>query len=200
MDNKLIIVLLGPQGSGKGTQAKRILDYFGDRSVCIEMGGILREERKRNSDFDFTCSSYMDRGEKLPDHVILEIFTKRFIDAISGTDVIVLDGCARTVEQARHVYKTIESSGTILTIVLDLPEVKCKKRIADRVNYCKENNLSVRLDDTDDEAIQNRLNGYFNVLFPILSVAGDYEIVDARPGDIKVFEKILEKIILKTSQ
>lgn len=89
------VVLLGPPGAGKGTQAKRIARETG--LVHLSSGDILREEVSRATDLGRTASGFMERGELVPDGLIIDMIRGRIESAGEG---FLLDGFPRTVEQA----------------------------------------------------------------------------------------------------
>lgn len=183
--NKKAIILLGPQGSGKGTQAKKLLSHLGpDKATYLEMGQILRDKRTEDPDVDKLFKVFVDRGDRVPDHIIKEIFETRFLRLLGSYSYFILDGCVRTKEQACFVKEILENNNVGITvIVLDLPKGRCKGRIRIRISQSSK----PRPDDLDTEAVENRLNGYFLSLFSIVDVIGDYEIVDARGETDSVF-------------
>jgi adenylate kinase len=89
------VVLLGPPGAGKGTQAKKIAQDTG--LVHLSTGDILRDEVSRATELGRTASSYMERGELVPDGLIIDMVRGRLESADTG---FLLDGFPRTVEQA----------------------------------------------------------------------------------------------------
>lgn len=89
------VVLLGPPGAGKGTQAKRIARKTG--LVHLSSGDILRDEVSRATDLGRTASGFMERGELVPDGLIIDMIRGRIESAGEG---FLLDGFPRTVEQA----------------------------------------------------------------------------------------------------
>ena len=90
------IVLLGPPGSGKGTQAAFLRDELG--FVWLSTGDLLREARAAGTELGRRASEYMDRGDLVPDEVVLEVVRDAVVD-LDGR-AILLDGFPRTVEQA----------------------------------------------------------------------------------------------------
>lgn len=191
--NKRAVILLGPQGSGKGTQAKNLITSFSSfgKVSYLEMGEILRNKRNKDPVMDTLFKSFVDRGDRVPDHIIEEIFKEKFLRLLNSTDNFILDGCIRTVQQANFIKKIFNENGiSFIVIVLDLPKQRCKERIRVRISESDR----PRPDDLDDEAVENRLNAYFSSLFPILDVLGDYKIVDARREAATVFDDICIKV------
>ena len=101
------IALLGPPGSGKGTQAARLRDRLGFASLAT--GDLLREARAAGTDVGRRASEYMDRGELVPDELILAMIG----DAIASLDgkPIMLDGFPRTVAQAEALPRVLGARG-----------------------------------------------------------------------------------------
>ncbi len=89
------IALLGPPGAGKGTQAKRIVERLG--LVHLSSGDILRDEVAKATDLGRTANTYMERGELVPDGLIIDMIRGRIEAAEAG---FLLDGFPRTVDQA----------------------------------------------------------------------------------------------------
>ncbi|HHK67113.1 adenylate kinase [Candidatus Acetothermia bacterium] len=94
------VVLLGPPGAGKGTQAKRIVERFG--LVHLSTGDILRDEVARGTDLGERAKSYMDEGALVPDRLIIDMVAERIERA---TDGFLLDGFPRTVAQAEALER-----------------------------------------------------------------------------------------------
>src|SRR5215218_5389994 len=111
------IVLVGPPASGKGTQAGRIVGRFG--GVHIATGDILRSNAERGTELGRTASRYMDRGDLVPDEVIIGMVLERMGegDCAGG---FVLDGFPRTVPQAEALEGRLEELGCPLDAVVSL--------------------------------------------------------------------------------
>jgi len=114
---KTRIVLLGPPGAGKGTQAKRIVGEVG--VVHLSTGDILRDEVGRSTDLGATARGYMDRGELVPDQLIIDMVRGRIEAAADG---FLLDGFPRTVEQA-EALEAITPIDIVVNISLPREEV-----------------------------------------------------------------------------
>ena len=125
------LILLGPPGVGKGTQAKMIAGHYG--IVQISTGDILRQEVMTSTDLGNLAGSYMERGLLVPDEVVIEIIKERLQrpDCAAG---FVLDGFPRTLAQAEALDRALEtaSSGIDLVLSLDLSEGELVERMAGR--------------------------------------------------------------------
>jgi adenylate kinase len=109
------LVLLGPPGAGKGTQAARLADRFGIPQIST--GDILREHVQENTMLGVRARTYMDRGEYVPDQLVVEMVTDRLQepDAEKG---FILDGFPRTVPQAEALEASLAHAGRPLSAVL----------------------------------------------------------------------------------
>ena len=109
------LVLLGPPGAGKGTQAQLLVDRFGIPQIST--GDILREHVQRGSGLGIRARAYMDRGEYVPDELVVSMVMDRLTapDAEAG---FILDGFPRTVPQAEALEAALERAGQPLSAVL----------------------------------------------------------------------------------
>ena len=124
------ITLLGPPGCGKGTQAERLRDRCA--FALLATGDLLREARDRRTELGRQAAEYMDRGELIPDHLIVGIV----VDAI-GTFAdapVALDGVPRTVAQAQSLDAVLREHSRELTaaVLIDVPDEVLVRRIAAR--------------------------------------------------------------------
>jgi adenylate kinase len=113
----LDLVLLGPVGAGKGTQARRIASRY--RVPHIASGDLLRAHRAQNSELGQAAKSYMDRGALVPDDLVITMIVDRMRqpDASHG---VLLDGFPRTLAQARALDKEFDAEGRALKLALYL--------------------------------------------------------------------------------
>src|SRR3954447_1152484 len=119
--SELNLILLGPPGAGKGTQAERLQDDF--PLAYIATGDILRAAVKDGTDLGKKAKEYMDAGDLVPDDVIVGVVAER-LEAADTRDGFVLDGFPRTIPQAEALDKRLGEMGRDLTAVLliDTPD------------------------------------------------------------------------------
>ncbi len=111
------LILLGPPGAGKGTQAERIAAAFG--IPHISTGDIFRDNLRRGTDLGLAAKGYMDRGELVPDDLVIEIVRDRLSAEDCGRGFI-LDGFPRTVAQADALGALLARAGTPIDHVLNV--------------------------------------------------------------------------------
>jgi len=109
------LVLLGPPGAGKGTQAQVLVDTYGIPQVST--GDLLREHVQRGSTLGIKARAYMDRGEYVPDDLVVSMVMDR-LAASDAEDGFILDGFPRTVPQAAALEESLDRVGKPLTAVL----------------------------------------------------------------------------------
>jgi adenylate kinase len=156
----LNILLLGPQGAGKGTQAKRISAEYGIPHIAS--GEILREEMRGGTELGERVKEVYDRGDLVSDDLMIELIRKRLErpDTDAG---FILDGFPRTTVQAEALDSTFSDIGRSFSVAfaLQIPDEVAFERLRKRAE------LEGRADDTD-EAIRRRLDNYHRETEPLI--------------------------------
>jgi adenylate kinase len=152
------IALLGPPGSGKGTQAARLQDEFG--YTPLSTGNLLRAARLDDTEIGRRAAEYMDRGDLVPDELILAI-VREAADDFEGKAVL-LDGFPRTRAQAEAMTEGLAQLGRELgaAILIDVPDDLVMERILSRGQG--------RSDD-NPETVRERLRVYHGEIDPLLA-------------------------------
>jgi adenylate kinase len=199
------VALLGPPGAGKGTQAKRIVEKL--NLVHLSTGDILRDEVSRTTNLGTQAKTYMDRGELVPDALIVDMIRGRIDDAHSG---FLLDGFPRTVAQAEALGEISELDAVIY---INLPRDEVVRRLTARrvcLNCGRIHNLAFRppadpgtcdtcggkliqRDDDKEDVIQNRYDVYQASTSPLIAYYRERDLleeVDGKLGSDEVFERI----------
>src|SRR5262245_54589276 len=127
----LVVILLGAPGAGKGTQAARLAQARGLPHVST--GDLLRDHVKRGTELGAKAKGCMDRGEYVPDDLVLDMLATRVAapDCRAG---YVLDGFPRTDVQARALEKRLEGAGQLLVINLEVSDESIVERAAGRLS------------------------------------------------------------------
>jgi adenylate kinase len=187
----MIIVLLGPPGSGKGTQGERIAERLGIPKIAT--GDVLREAIRDGTQQGLAAKAYMDRGDLVPDSVILGIMK----DALSSTKAAkgaILDGVVRTIPQAEGLVKLVAELGRKVDKVLlfDVSDDELVRRLSGRTvcencqtpykgrepgSICpKCGGKLVRRPDDEADAIRTRLQVYRTQTEPVIQWARDHAL------------------------
>jgi adenylate kinase len=128
---ELNLILLGPPGAGKGTQAERISEDF--HLPYIATGDILREAVKTQSDLGREAKQYMDKGELVPDDIIIGVILEK-VQAPEAADGFLLDGFPRTIAQAEALDEAFGNldRGLTAALLLEVPDDEVIRRLSGR--------------------------------------------------------------------
>ena len=210
--SELNLILLGPPGSGKGTQGERLQEDF--RLPYYATGDILRTAVKEGTEVGTQAKEYMDRGDLVPDDVIIGVIAERLQQG-EAADGFILDGFPRTLPQAEALDEKMKELGREVSaaILIDTPDDEVTRRLGGR-RTCEENGhvfhlefnppdkegvcdvdgsrLMVREDDKP-EVIANRLDQYRTKTEPLISYYEDRGVLQRVNGD-RAPDDVEEKI------
>jgi adenylate kinase len=157
----LNIVLFGPPGAGKGTQAVNLIEKY--NLVHLSTGDILRGELAAKSRLGLEAKKYMDKGELVPDEVVIGMIEVK-LDQNSGAKGFIFDGFPRTKAQAGALDKLLEKKKTAISIMVAM-EVGNQELIS---RLMRRGKVSGRADDQDINIIENRITVYNRETAPVI--------------------------------
>ena len=207
------LVILGPPGAGKGTQAEYIVERY--NIPHISTGDIFRENIKNNTELGKKAKSYMDKGLLVPDDLVIALVEDRLIkeDAKEG---FLLDGFPRTVAQAVSLDSILDKNDDKLTKVINIsvdPEILIERAVGRRVcktcgmtyhvkfNPPKEEGICdkdgtklIQRDDDTEETVKTRISVYFDQTAPLIDYYRAQNLlidIDGAKDIDKVFDDIV---------
>lgn len=207
------LILLGPPGCGKGTQAKILIDTY--HIPQISTGDILREAIKKESPLGIEAKTHMDQGSLVPDHLVIKIIEER----LKQTDCnrgFILDGFPRTVAQAEALDTTLSEMGSKLEYVfsIEVDDEELIRRLTGR-RVCRKCGESYHIefnpprqdgmcdscqgelyqrDDDKEETIRNRLKVYQDQTSPLISFYQRKDVLHSIDG-IGSIEEIKKRLL-----
>jgi len=170
------LILFGPPGAGKGTQAKILQGDW--RLPQLSTGDMLRAAIAAGTELGKKSKAIMDRGDLVPDDVVIGIIGER-LDRPDCAQGAVFDGFPRTVPQAEALDKMLASRGSKIDAVIEL-KVNDEAMVGRMENRVRENPASARPDD-NPETLKNRLGVYHKNTAPLLDFyrrQGKLKVVD----------------------
>lgn len=210
------IVLLGAPGSGKGTQAKKLM---ADKNIPqISTGDMLREAVAAGTRFGLKAQSVMDAGNLVPDEVVLGIISER-LSQPDAADGFILDGFPRTKQQALDLEELLDQLGTPLNtaVLMDIDFDILMKRLTGRrtcsltgkllnVYFSSQEELDectsaggelIQREDDNEETISNRLNVYRENTEPLIvfyEKRGKLTRIDAEGSIDEVYDRLVSAL------
>jgi len=147
------LILFGPPGSGKGTQATKLADKY--KLVHISTGDLFRYELSNQTPLGILAKSYMDKGNLVPDEVTINMLKSK-MDRHPEANGFIFDGFPRTIPQSEALLNLLRENNTSLTamIALEVDENEIVNRIKSR------SQTSGRADDNDESIIRKRFEVY----------------------------------------
>ena len=213
----MILVLLGPPGAGKGTQAKRLQDMRA--LVHLSTGDMLRAAVAAGSELGQRAGDIMERGELVPDEIVIGLIAERMDADMNGTGFI-LDGFPRTIGQAEALDKLLKTRGKDVdrVVVIEVNDdalvaritgrftcAKCgegyhdlfkKPKVEGVCDACGSTDFTRRRDDTE-EVVRSRLKAYHAQTEPLIGYYGAQGKVRAVDGmaDIETVQKEIDQAL-----
>jgi adenylate kinase len=188
---ELNLILLGPPGAGKGTQAERITEDFD--LPYISTGDMLREAVKTGTELGREAKDFMDRGELVPDEIIIGVILEK-VEAPEAADGFILDGFPRNIAQAEALDDAFAKLGRSLTaaLLLEVPDEELVRRLSGRrvskagrpyhvdfnppkvAGKCDVDGSDlIQRDDDKPEVVRNRLEVYHRSTSPLIEYYED---------------------------
>lgn len=208
------LVLLGPPGAGKGTQAKMMIDHY--RIPQISTGDILRAALKERTPLGLKAKEFMDKGLLVPDEVVIDIIKDRLKEADCRNGYI-LDGFPRTVAQAQALDKVLAdmNSGIDHVISIEVDKGELIKRLTGRrtCRQCGRGYHAIfdpplnkdlcdkcqgelyQRDDDNEDTVRNRLEVYDSQTFPLIQFYKEKDLVrsiNGQGGIQQIFDRIVK--------
>lgn len=155
----LNLILFGPPGSGKGTQAARLVEKY--NLLHISTGDLFRYNLKNNTPLGEEARSYIDKGALVPDSVTINMLVEK-VKENPDVEGYIFDGFPRNIPQSEALNELLKDKGGVSKLLmLDVPDEELVTRILHR------GETSGRADDQDPNIIQNRLVVYKKETYPV---------------------------------
>lgn len=184
------LILFGPPGSGKGTQAANLVDRYG--LVHISTGDLFRYEMSNNTPLGLAAKEYMAKGQLVPDSVTIGMLRNK-VEAHPEANGFIFDGFPRTIPQAEALDALLDEMGTSISglIALQVDDEEIVRRILER------GKTSNRADDNDENIVRHRITEYNDKTKPVFDFYGQQgksHSVEGIGSIAEIFERLCERI------
>jgi adenylate kinase len=184
------LILFGPPGSGKGTQAAKLVEKY--NLLHISTGDLFRYEMGNNTPLGLEAKSYIDKGELVPDSVTIGMLRNK-VEANPDVAGYIFDGFPRTIPQSEALDKLMAEMGQKISklIMLDVQDGEIVTRLLER------GKTSGRKDDADEGIIRNRIDVYKANTFPVYDFyaqSGTSVKVDGMGSIEEIFDRLCAQI------
>ncbi len=180
------LILFGPPGSGKGTQAAKLVEKY--NLLHISTGDLFRYEMGNDTPLGKEAKSYIEKGELVPDEVTVGMLRNK-VEANPDVQGYIFDGFPRTIAQSEALDKLMAEKDTAISalLMLDVPDEEIIKRILER------GKTSGRADDLDETIIQNRIDVYKSETSPVFDYYGKQDKAEKVDG-VGSIEEIFDRL------
>jgi adenylate kinase len=186
------LILFGPPGAGKGTQAQALVEHFHFRHLST--GDLLRAEIRDQTTLGLEAKKFIDAGELVPDDTVIGMI-RQLLEKIDSVPGMIYDGFPRTVDQASALDKMLASRGETINALLSLevPHDELVKRLLLR------GESSGRTDDADEATIENRITVYGQKTQPLIDFykrQGKYHPVEGVGSIEEISARLIREVKL----
>lgn len=180
------LILFGPPGSGKGTQAKKLVEKYG--LLHISTGDLFRYEMGNNTPLGLEAKSYIEKGALVPDSVTVGMLLNK-VEANPDVPGYIFDGFPRTIPQSEALDALVGEKETQISalVMLDVPDDELVQRLLER------GKTSGRKDDANEAVIRNRIEVYKKETAPVFDYYGT-QAKSAKVDGVGTIEEIFDRL------
>lgn len=184
------LVLFGPPGAGKGTQAEKLIQKYGFNHIST--GEVIREQIRKGTELGLSVQSYIEKGQLAPDELVINIIAD-YVASHKDAKGNIFDGFPRTTVQAEAFDKIMNENGTPVSVMLSLevPDEELVKRLLLRGKE------SGRADDSNEGVIRNRIDVYkaqTAVVADYYKPQGKFRAVNGLGSIDEIFDRLCAEI------